>query len=91
MERTNANLDKLNKDNEKLIAELKDSLNEIKTLQGIVPICAHCKRIRNDEGFWEQVEEYVRDHTYAQFSHSICPQCRAEVYPDLTDRSNKEK
>jgi len=60
-------------------AELRESLDrslaEIKTLRGILPICAHCKRVRDDAGYWQKVEVYVRDRTHAEFSHGICPQC----------------
>jgi hypothetical protein len=57
-------------------------LEEIKTLQGIIPICAQCKKIRDDKGYWEQVELYVSKHTKAQFSHGICPACAKELYPE---------
>ena len=60
---------------------LRQALDEIKTLSGIVPICANCKKIRDDQGFWSQVEVYVRDHTEATFSHGICPECRVKLYP----------
>ena len=60
---------------ERLIGELQEALAEIKTLRGIVPICASCKKIRDDQGHWHQVEVYVRDHTEAQFSHGMCPEC----------------
>ena len=60
---------------EQMIQELKRALAEIKTLRGIVPICSYCKKVRNDEGYWNQVEQYVSDHTEAQFSHGICPTC----------------
>ena len=65
------------------IAELRRALAEIKTLRGIVPICAGCKNIRDDKGYWSQVEVYVRDHTEAEFSHSLCPECMKKLYPDL--------
>ena len=67
---------------EKLITGLQTALEEIKTLQGILPICMHCKDIRNDEGYWEQVEAYVNRHTGVDFSHSICPSCLKRHYPD---------
>ena len=68
---------------EELIANLKDALMEVKTLRGFLPICASCKKIRDDEGFWLQIEEYIEDHSEAQFSHSICPDCRKRLYPEL--------
>jgi CheY-like chemotaxis protein len=65
------------------IEELRQALDQIKTLRGIVPICAGCKQIRDDRGYWNQVEVYVRDHTEAQFSHGICPDCMKKLYPDV--------
>ena len=65
------------------IEELREALDQIKTLRGIVPICAGCKQIRDDRGYWNQVEVYVRDHTEAQFSHGICPDCMKKLYPGL--------
>jgi len=63
--------------------ELKLAMGRIRTLRGIVPICANCKKIRDDQGYWNQVEVYVRDHTEAEFSHGICPGCIRELYPEL--------
>jgi phosphoserine phosphatase RsbU/P len=60
---------------------LRQALDQIKTLSGIVPICASCKKIRDDRGYWNQVEIYVRDHTEAKFSHGICPECKEKLYP----------
>lgn len=68
---------------EDLIRKLQNALAKIKTLRGLVPICASCKKIRDDQGFWHQVEVYVRDHSEANFSHSICPACAKELYPEL--------
>ena len=65
------------------VAQLEKALREVKTLRGIVPICSFCKKIRNDKGFWDQVEVYVREHTEANFSHGICPDCLKEHYPEL--------
>lgn len=62
-----------------LIAQLQRALSEIKTLRGLIPICAWCKKIRNDAGFWQQIEAYVRDHTEAQFTHGICPECATKL------------
>ena len=66
---------------EQLIEKLKKSLKEIKTLRGIVPICASCKKIKEDDGYWTAVEEYVTEHSEAMFSHGLCPQC-AKRYMD---------
>jgi PAS domain S-box-containing protein len=68
-------------EHEKLIEELRKALAEVKTLQGILPICLYCKKIRDDEGFWEQVEVYINQRSEADFSHSICPGCLKEHYP----------
>ncbi len=66
-----------------LLAELQESLKEIKTLRGLVPICSHCKNVRDDSGFWQQVEDYVRQRTEAEFSHGICPDCFEKHYGDF--------
>ncbi len=60
--------------------KLKNALEEIKELEGIIPICASCKKIRNDTGFWEQVEHYIETYSKAKFSHSICPECSDKFY-----------
>lgn len=65
------------------VGELRQAFDQIKTLRGIVPICASCKNIRDDQGFWTQVEVYVHAHTEAQFSHGICPKCLTKLYPEL--------
>jgi PAS domain S-box-containing protein len=70
------------KEREKLIAELQTALAEIKTLHGIVPICASCKKIRDEEGAWHQMEAYISKHTDAQFSHGICKECMKKLYPE---------
>ncbi len=67
---------------EKIIKRLQQSLEEIKTLQGILPICANCKNIRNDEGYYEQIESYIQKHSEAVFSHGLCPGCSDELYGD---------
>jgi hypothetical protein len=61
--------------------QLESALTEIKTLQGLLPICAACKKIRQDDGMWRNVEEYISAHTDTQFTHGICPECRAQLYP----------
>ena len=68
---------------EKLINELQDALKEIKTLRGILPLCSFCKKIRDDKGYWEQVDVYIHKYSQADISHSICPDCAKEHYPDL--------
>ena len=66
---------------EKIVAELHEAFANIRTLSGLLPICASCKKIRDDKGHWQQIEAYVRDRTDADFSHSICPECRERLYP----------
>ena len=68
---------------DKVTRELKKALSEIKTLQGILPICANCKKIRDDAGYWKQIECYLSEHSNAQFSHGICPDCARHLYPDI--------
>jgi hypothetical protein len=68
---------------EKLIIELQEALANVKTLRGLMPICAWCKKVRDDKGYWKEVEEYVRDHTDADFSHGMCPQCYVKVMKDV--------
>lgn len=62
---------------------LRNALDEIKTLRGILPICAYCKQIRTDAGMWVQIEKYVREHTEAEFSHGVCPDCLRRRFPDI--------
>ena len=72
-------------DRDKLIADLQKALLEVKTLKGIIPICASCKKIRDDKGYWNQVESYIHDHSEAEFSHGICPECMKKLYPEFVD------
>jgi phosphoserine phosphatase RsbU/P len=72
------------------IEELHQALDQVKTLRGIVPICASCKKIRNDAGYWQQVEVYVREHTEAEFSHDICPECMKKLYPEYCKNSRED-
>ncbi len=69
---------------DKLIIELQDALAEVKKLSGFLPICASCKKIRDDKGYWSQIEAYISEHSEAQFSHSICPECKKKLYPELS-------
>ena len=68
---------------EKVIDELQEALTEVKTLSGLLPICASCKKIRDDSGYWNQIEEYFIDHSEFQFSHGLCPDCVTKIYPDF--------
>ncbi|MFA5182361.1 MAG: PAS domain S-box protein [Syntrophales bacterium] len=67
---------------ERLISELQKALSEVKKLSGLLPICASCKNIRDDKGYWKQIESYIRDHSEAEFSHGICPDCAKKLYPE---------
>jgi hypothetical protein len=70
---------------EHLIGELRVALANIKTLRGLLPICASCKKIRDDRGYWNQIETYIHKHSEAQFSHGLCPDCIQQLYPGLSD------
>ncbi|MDD2301759.1 MAG: response regulator [Eubacteriales bacterium] len=90
LSRTNAELTneiaerkRTEEEKEGLILELREALSKIKILSGLLPICAHCKRIRNDKGQWEQMEIYIRDRSEAEFTHGICLDCLKKFYPDL--------
>jgi methyl-accepting chemotaxis protein len=82
-----AEIKKANQELEQRVKErtrdLETALSEIKTLKGIIPICSHCKKIRDDDGYWNQLETYIRDHSEAQLSHGICRECAKKYYPDL--------
>ena len=67
---------------EKLIVELQQAMSEIKMLSGLLPICSSCKKIRDDQGYWNQIESYIQDHSEAEFSHGLCPECAKRLYPE---------
>ena len=73
----------LEEERDKVIAELREALERIQTLRGLLPICSWCKKIRDDEGYWHQVEVYLREHSEAEFTHGICPDCMQKLYPDF--------
>lgn len=68
----------------KLIRDLSDALADVKTLSGLLPMCASCKKIRDDSGYWQQVETYIKQHSNADFTHGICPECVQRLYPDFS-------
>jgi PAS domain S-box-containing protein len=70
---------------EEMIAELRLALEKVRKLSGLLPICANCKKIRDDKGYWNQIESYIHAHSEAEFSHGICPDCLEKLYPDLDD------
>ena len=73
------NEDELRKEHNKL----RDTLEQVKILSGLLPICANCKKIRDDKGYWNQIESYILDHSDAKFTHGICPECIKELFPDI--------
>jgi hypothetical protein len=86
---TERSTDALKKNTQQLAEEkrkLQTSLEEVKTLRGIIPICMHCKKIRNDGGFWEDVAVYIQNHSYADMSHGLCPDCMEKLYPDVYEK-----
>ena len=76
---------------ERLVLELKDALTQVKRLSGLLPICSYCKRIRDDKGYWKQIESYIHEHSEAEFSHGICQDCLKKHYPDYDINKVKPK
>ncbi len=72
-----------------LITKLQNALNAVKELSGILPICANCKKIRDEEGYWHDVDVYISRHTNAEFTHGICRECANKLYPSLFDKIEK--
>ncbi len=81
---------KIDREKEQLTRDLKAALEKVKLLSGLLPICFSCKRIRNDEGYWIQIEQYIRDHSEAEFSHGLCNDCARKLYPQYY-KSDDEK
>lgn len=83
---------KAEQERECLVNELQEALANVRMLSGMLPICASCKRVRDDQGYWNQIEAYIRDHSEAEFSHSICPDCARKMYPEyINDTEGHEK
>ena len=82
-------IDRLNREKDNKIIELNTALSEIKTLRGIIPICASCKKIRDDKEHWNQIEVYIKEHSDADFSHGICPECAEKLYPEYNPYKKK--
>ena len=80
LKKENVTRKKAEEDKETLIAELQEALKKVKTLSGFIPICSSCKKIRDDKGFWNQLESYVKEHSDAEFTHGICPDCTKKLY-----------
>lgn len=81
--------DRVQAEREKLIRELEAALSKVKALSGLLPICAGCKKIRDDKGYWEQIEVYIRDHSEADFSHGLCPECAERLFPGLNAKASR--
>ena len=77
-----------NRELERANRELREAMGTIKALRGLIPICANCKKVRDDQGYWRQVEEYIREHTEAEFSHGLCPECVKTLYPDFCGKKS---
>ena len=77
---------KIEEEKGKLIVELRNALDKVKQLNGLLPICSSCKKIRDDKGYWIQIEAYIHTHSDAQFSHGICPECTKKLYPQYYDQ-----
>ena len=86
LESANRELQKEARQKEKLISELREAISEVKTLSGLIPICSSCKKIRDDTGYWNQIESYIQKHSNANFSHGLCPDCVEKLYPGLKNR-----
>ncbi len=76
-------------DRERLIRDLQNALNEVKTLSGLLPICSACKKIRDDKGYWNNLEQYISERSEAEFSHGLCPQCAEKMYEDYYRKTRK--
>jgi response regulator RpfG family c-di-GMP phosphodiesterase len=68
---------------DRLVVELQDTLKKVKTLSGLLPLCSHCKNIRDDKGYWNEIENFIEEHSDIDFSHSICPKCAEKHYPEM--------
>ena len=76
---------------ERLIQELQELLANVKTLSGLLPICAWCKKMRDDKGYWKSVEQYISEHTTAEFTHGMCPECQKKYFSEyFTEEDRKE-
>ena len=78
--------EKAEREREKVIYELQTALSNIRQLKGLLPICSSCKKIRDDQGYWQRVDKYLTEHSGAEFSHSICPDCLKKLYPEHADK-----
>jgi PAS domain-containing protein len=79
------------REREELIRQLEKALGEVKTLSGMLPICSSCKKVRDDRGYWNQIEQYISQRSEAHFSHSLCPDCAEQLYPGLAERPKNQE
>ena len=79
---------KTENERDKLIRKLQDALAQVKTLTGLLPVCSHCQKIRNDNGKWDDLELYIRNHSEADFTHGLCPVCAQKLNPDFLKMSS---
>lgn len=86
----NDTLSSLSGEQRELIARLQDALAKVKILKGLLPICASCKKVRDDKGYWNQIEIYIREHSDAEFSHGLCPDCAQKYYEQLSLLKSKK-
>ena len=84
-------IDKKDKEQESIIHKLEDALSEVKRLSSLLPICSACNKIRDDKGYWQMLEKYISNHSEAQFSHGICPDCAEQLYPDIAERVKRKR
>jgi DNA-binding NtrC family response regulator len=80
---------RVEEEREKLILELQDALANVKKLSGLLPICSSCKKIRDDMGYWNQLEKYLLEHSDVKLSHGLCPDCTKNLYPEYYDKNKK--
>jgi hypothetical protein len=88
IERDIAARKQVEEERELLIRELQEAMAKVKMLSGLLPICSSCKRIRDDQGYWQRIEEYIRDHSEADFTHSVCQDCARKLYPELYEKDS---
>lgn len=81
----------IEQDRERLIRELRDALDHVRVLSGLIPICAECKKVRDDKGYWESVELYVTKRTDARFTHGVCPECAKKLMAELDEMKRQQK
>jgi len=80
----------IEEEREELILELRDALKKVKTLSGLLPVCSSCKKVRDDKGYWSQLDAYISQHSEAEISHGLCPDCAKKLYPEYWEKMNKE-